>query len=159
MSCVSFYHCRPELRAGCHVRERALLRNRAPQNPLELAQPLLRGLLRDALLIEPCRHRLQLPLRPLETLARRSYHPRDRVVLRPRELLHLLLLPNAAVLKHAGQAAQAANYSATAQRLAKQLRARPATTVQGGEWWADYGVHAASYLINAKNGTANALSG
>ena len=65
----------------------------------------------------------------------------------------------AAVLKHAGQAAQAANYSATAQRLAKQLRARPATTVPGGEWWADYGVHAASYLINAKNGTANASSG
>ena len=56
----------------------------------------------------------------------------------------------AAVLKQAGQTSMAANYTATAARLAKQLRARPSTTGRGSEWYDDYGVHAASYLINAK---------
>jgi len=45
----------------------------------------------------------------------------------------------AAVLKHAGQAEQAANYTATAMRLAKELRARPSTTGRGEEWYTDYG--------------------
>ena len=56
----------------------------------------------------------------------------------------------AAVLKQAGQSEMATNYTQTAARLAKQLRARPSTTGRGSEWYDDYGVHAASYLINAK---------
>ena len=56
----------------------------------------------------------------------------------------------AAVLKHAGQVQLASNYTQTAARLAKQLRSRPSTTGRGSEWYDDYGVHAASYLINAK---------
>ena len=50
----------------------------------------------------------------------------------------------------AGDHINATRYKATAARLAKQLRARPSTTVPGGDWTADYGVHASSYLINAK---------
>jgi hypothetical protein len=57
-------------------------------------------------------------------------------------------------LRMAGDHANATRYSAIAARLAKQIRARPSTTVAGaaaaGNWTADYGVHAASYLINAK---------
>lgn len=56
-----------------------------------------------------------------------------------------------ATLKHAGDTVNATKYAATAIRLAQTLRARPATTVPGGEWWEDYGVHAAAYMINAKS--------
>jgi hypothetical protein len=54
----------------------------------------------------------------------------------------------AATLAHAGDAVNASKYIATAARLAKQLRARPAST--GGAWHEDAGVHAAAYIINAK---------
>jgi hypothetical protein len=53
-------------------------------------------------------------------------------------------------LAKAGDHVNASKYNSTAVRLAKQLRARPSTTVPGGDWTADYGVHAASYLIDAK---------
>eukprot|EP01043_Picozoa_sp_COSAG02_P057539 COSAG02_NODE_7002_length_3233_cov_3.705807_2_plen_663_part_01 len=53
-------------------------------------------------------------------------------------------------LAKAGDRLNATKYNNTAARLAKRLRARPSTTVQGGDWTADYGVHAASYLINAR---------
>ena len=52
----------------------------------------------------------------------------------------------AAVLKHAGQAEQAANYTATAMRLAKELRARPSTTGRGEEWYTDYGADGKPYF-------------
>jgi hypothetical protein len=53
------------------------------------------------------------------------------------------------VLQHAGDTVNSTRYANTALKLAKVLRARPATTVAGGEWYEDYGVHAAAYLINA----------
>lgn len=55
-----------------------------------------------------------------------------------------------ASLKQAGDHANATKYAADAARLAKQLRARPSSLVKGGEWWEDYGVHAAAYLVNAR---------
>jgi hypothetical protein len=51
-------------------------------------------------------------------------------------------------LAKAGDAANATKYKATAARLAKLLRTRP--SIAPGDWMADYGVHASSYLINAK---------
>ena len=53
-------------------------------------------------------------------------------------------------LAQAGDHVNATKYNHTAVRLAKQLRARPSTTVPGGDWTSDYGVHAASYLIDAR---------
>ena len=50
----------------------------------------------------------------------------------------------AATLKKAGDTVNATRYSTTARALAATLRARPATTVPGGKWYADYGVHAAA---------------
>lgn len=55
-----------------------------------------------------------------------------------------------ATLKHAGDTVNASRYAATAVRLSQTLRSRPATTVPGGAWWEDYGVHAAAYMINAR---------
>ena len=54
-----------------------------------------------------------------------------------------------ATLAHAGDSANATKYAATAARLAKQLRSR-APTLGGANWYDDYGVHAAAYMINAK---------
>lgn len=51
-------------------------------------------------------------------------------------------------LSHAGDSVNATRYNATAQQLAETLRARK--SVAGGPWYADYGLHASAYLINAK---------
>ena len=55
-------------------------------------------------------------------------------------------------LGKAGEHANATKYNSVAVRLAKQLRARPSATAPGGDWTADYGVHSASYLIDARSG-------
>lgn len=55
-----------------------------------------------------------------------------------------------ATLRMAGDEVNATRYESTAKRLAKTLRSRKTTTVVDGEWWEDYGVHAAAYVINAK---------